>query len=68
MRPTSVARWVLPAAAAGGQKKAAGKYRSGRKNRGKRKPEDFFGHRKAARSDNPEIGRRYRNKYRPIIT
>ena len=38
-----------------GQKKAWRNYRSGRKNRGKRKPEDFFGNRKVARSDNPEV-------------
>ena len=36
------------------QMKAGRNFRSGRKNRGERKPEDFFGHRKVARSDNPE--------------
>jgi len=49
-----VARWVSERAppVADAAREAKG---SGRKNRGKRKPEDFFGHRNLARRDNPEV-------------
>ena len=58
MSPTSDARWGTCPAAAGGRKRRGNVHRSGRKNQAGEQRADFFGDRKAARSDNPEVGGR----------
>ena len=55
MRPASVARWESGAAAAGGRRRQCPISAAVEKIEDKRKPDDFFGHRKAARRDNPEV-------------
>jgi hypothetical protein len=55
MKPTSAARWELRAAAAGGRRRLPAISAAVEKREDQRKPEAFFGHRKAARSDNPEV-------------
>ena len=55
MRPTSVARWALDTAAAGGRCRRCPRSAAVEKIEEKRKPEDFFAYRKAARSDKAEV-------------
>ena len=55
MRPASAARWELRPPAAGGRSREGAITAAVEKSEEKRKPERFFGHRKAARSDNPEV-------------
>ena len=55
MRPTSGARWEKRAAAAGGRCRRPAFTAAVEKCEDQRKPEAFFGHRKAARCDNPEV-------------
>ena len=55
MRTTSVARWGLRPCAAGGRRSKDGISAAVEKREGKRKREAYFGYRKAARSDNPEV-------------
>ena len=55
MRQTSGARWASDAAAAGGRGRRCPRAAAVEKIEEKRKPDDFFGNRKVARSDNPEV-------------
>ena len=52
MRPTSVARWVASLRAAGGRSSADAASAAVDKIEGKRKPEDFIGHRKGVDTQN----------------
>ena len=55
MSPTSGARWEKRLCAAGGGCSGAAFTAAVEKSKDQRKPEAFFGHRKAARRDNPEV-------------
>ena len=55
MRSTSVARWEKRGYAAGGGYSSPAFSAAVEKPEGQHKPERFFGYRKAARSDNPEV-------------
>ena len=55
MRLTSGARWASGTAAAGGRGRRCPRSAAVEKIEEKRKPDDFFGNRKVARSDNPEV-------------